>query len=335
VVVPKAELPADARQRAMAGIAESKAILKKITDRPLKMGDSAVIDFECFVEGKLVDGGKSEGLVLEMKPGNFLAGFCEQLEGKEPDTRSEIKVAFPDNYRNKELAGKEGTFHVDLKGIRQRCLPDIDDALAVDVGFASAAELEEAVSKRLEAQMEEENRGRLQRAVVDKAIANAVVDIPDSMIDREHHLMLANLKKLVEENGQSFEEYRQTEEFHKVSETKRAEAEQRVRTSLVLGAIVRAENLMVSADEIDAQLEEMAASYKVPVERLAGNEALRRQVTEELLTQAVVDFLLADASCEFMKGQEIFEEAESGGPAAGEESGSAQDSSGGTESPSP
>lgn len=304
VEVPQAVLPAEAMDRALARVAETKSSLKEISDRELAMGDTAVLDFECYVDGQLVDGGKAEGLVMEMKEGNFLEGFCEQLEGKTPGMRSEVKVKFPDNYRNQDLAGKDAVFHVDLKGIREKSVPKIDDELAKSVGQDSLADLKEAIQKRLEEEVEQENEGRKQRLVVDAALANAEVDIPESMIEREHELLVSQVKQMVEQNGQNFDEFKETDEFAKLKEMKRQEAEQRVRTSLVLGAIVRAEGITVDGGELLPYLEEMAANYNVPVERVSGNEEIKRQVMEEVLTQKVVEFLVGCCKANFVEEKE-------------------------------
>jgi len=300
VTVPEAGLPADAMERALRNIAESRSSLKDVGGRPVTMGDTIVLDFECFVDEKLVEGGKAEGLVLEMKEGNFIDGFCEQLVGKEPDSRAELKVTFPENYRNKELAGKPAVFQVDIRGIRERTVPDINDELAISVGQESLEKLKEAIAARLEEELKQENESRAQRAVVDAAISNAQVDIPDTMVEREAALLMKQLRQMVEQNGQDWEAFEQSPEFGKIGEGKEAEARQRVLTSLVLGAIVRAEKMSVTDAEMAPYLAELASRYNVPIERVARSDELRRQVMEEVLTQKVVEYLVGRAQIRFV-----------------------------------
>jgi trigger factor len=305
VTVPEAAVPDDALDRALKSIAESKASLKEVDSRKVAMGDTVVLDFECHVDGKLVEGGKAEGLILEMKEGNFLDGFCEQLVGKEPGNKCEVNATFPKEYRNKELAGKEAHFKVNLKGIRERFIPDINDELAKAVGAESLEDLTNMLKSRMGEEIKQENDGRAQRAVVDAVITNAAVEIPDTMIAREHELLLNSLKQMVEGNGQTWEQFQQEPEYEQISGAKREEAKQRVLTSLVLGAIVRAEKMAVGEQEMAPYLAEMAARYNVQLERILGpgGENIRRQVMEELLTQKVVEYLVSHAEIRYVKDE--------------------------------
>lgn len=298
----QAKMPAEAEAKALESIAEAKADLKKVDPRPIKTGDTVLLDFECFVNGELVEGGKAEGLLLEIKEGNFLPGFCEALVGKEPGQQAEVKSTFPTEYRNTELAGKDAEFKVDLKEIRERQMPDIDDELAKSVGQESLDELKKALNQRMEEELRQENEARAQKAVVEEVVKLADVVIPDSMIDRESNLLLQHHKRMVEHQGQKWDEYIQKDEYKAKYAEIREEATDRVRTSLVLGAIVRTESMSVTDEEWRPYLVDMVARYNVPVEQLAHNEELRRffeelkrQSMEEALTRKVVDFLLSHA----------------------------------------
>ena len=305
VEVPEAKLPADALERALANVAESKASLQSVADRAVAVGDTVVLDFECYVEDKLVEGGKAQGLILEIKEGNFLEGFCEQLVGKEPGQPADVKVRFPEEYRNRELAGKDALFKVEIKGIRERFLPPIDDELAVAVGQESLDQLKVLIQLRLDEELRQENESRSQRALVEAIIAGAEVDIPETMVDREHDLLMRQVKNMVEQNEQNWEEFQQAPEFAGISASKRAEAQQRVLTSLVLGAIVRAEKVAVMDEEMVPYLQEVAQRYDVPLDRVARNEEVRRQVMEEILTQKVVQFLSGQANIQFVPEEEF------------------------------
>lgn len=308
VNVPEAEMPADALDRALKSIAESKASLKEVDSRKVAMGDTVVLDFECWVGGKLVEGGKAEGLILEMKEGNFLPTFCDQLVDKEPGTNCDVKATFPAEYRNKELAGKDAEFKVDIRGIRERFVPDINDELAKSVGAESMSDLKDMLKARMDEEIRQENEARSQRAVVDGIIANAKVEIPDTMVERERELLMGSLRQMVEQNGQSWEQFQQEPEYEQIGGAKRDEAKQRVLTSLVLGAIVRAEKMTVGDEEMAPYLAEVAARYNVPIERVIGRDDIRRQVMEELLTQKVVEYLVGQAEVRFVKDERPVEE---------------------------
>jgi trigger factor len=300
VDVPEAVLPEDAMERALNSIAESKASMSAIPPRPVQTGDTVVLDFECFVDGKLAEGGKADGLVLEVKEGTFIEGFCDQLVGKEPDTKFDINVKFPPEYRNKDLAGKDANFKVDLREIRQRSIPDVNDELAKVVGQESLEKLKEALKERLDEEVKQENEVRSQRKVVEAVVANSSVDIPESMIERERDLLLQQVRRYVEQNQQSWDDFVQRPEFEQIKQSKFEEARQRVLTSLVLGAVVRAEQMTVIDDEMAPYYAELVARYNVPVEQVARNEDLRRQVMEEVLTNKVVFFLLTSAKINFV-----------------------------------
>lgn len=311
VTVEEAKLPTDSMDKALQSIAETRSTLEAVEPRPVKMGDTALVDFECFVDDKLVDGGKAAGLHLEMKEGNFLPGFCEQVVGKEPGNSFEIKATFPEEYRNTALSGKDAVFKVDLKEIRNRVMPEMNDELAKSIGQESLAALKDALQKRLEEEVKNENDGRVQKAVVDAVVANAKVEIPDSMIERETNLLLAHLKRFVEGQGRSWEEFVNAPEYPEMYKEKKEEARTRVLTSLVLGGVVRAEQIQVSEEEAGPYLAELISRYNVPIERIRQDEEVRRayetlnrQAMEEALTRKVVDLLVGQSEINFVPEKE-------------------------------
>ncbi len=315
VKVEQAQLDSDAMDRALQSIADAKASLQTISGRAIKLGDTALMDFECFVNGELVEGGKAEGLLLEIKEGNFLDGFCEQLVGKEAGAKAEIKATFPENNPNTELAGKAGDFKVEVREIRERQVPEIDNELAKSVNQESLDSLKEALRQRLDEEVETENETRLQRCVVDAVVANAEVNIPDSMIERESNLLLQHMRRYVEQAGQGWEDFVASPDYEAVYAEKREEARQRVLTSLVLGAVVRAETMTITEEESSPYLAELIARYNLPIEQIAHNEELRRafdelrrQAMEEALTRKVVDFLTGQANVEYVPEAEKAEE---------------------------
>lgn len=300
VEVPEATLPGDAMDRALTSIAESKASLKAAPARPVAKGDTVLLDFECFVDGKLVEGGKADGLVLEVKEGTFIEGFCDQLIGKEPGQQFEVNVKFPEEYRNKELANKDANFKVDLKEIREKVTPEVNDELAVSIGQPSLQSLKDALQERLGEEVRQENEMRSQRAVVEAVVNSATVDIPESMVERERDLLLQQVRRYLEQNQQNWDEFQQSPDFEQMRTGKLEEARQRVLTSLVLGAVVRAEKMSVDDDEIAPYLAEIVARYDLQADQVARNEELRRQVMEEVLTNKVVQFLVGSAKIQYV-----------------------------------
>ncbi|HEY9714376.1 MAG TPA: trigger factor, partial [Chroococcales cyanobacterium] len=235
-----------------------------------------------------------------VKEGTFIEGFCDQLIGKEPGQNFDVNVKFPDEYRNKELAGKDANFKVNLTEIRERFLPEVNDELAKALGQESLAQLTEALQEKLNEEVQQENEMRSQRHTVEAVVAAAKVDIPESMVERERDLLLQQIRRYIEQQGQTWEQFQQMPDYEQLRQGKLGEARQRVLTSLVLGAVVRAEKMTVDDDEMAPYLAELVKRYNLPVEQVARNEELRRQVMEEVLTNKVVQFLIGSAKIEYV-----------------------------------
>ncbi|HIA53172.1 MAG TPA: trigger factor [Candidatus Melainabacteria bacterium] len=300
VEVPEAVMPEDALDKALQSVAESKSSMAPVAAREVKMGDTVLMDFECKVNGEVVEGGKAQGLLLELREGAFLEGFCEQVAGKMPNTDFEVEAKFPPSYRNKELAGKDAKFSVSLKEIRERTIPDVNEELAKEVGYENLDQLKDFLKERIQEEIKQENDMRAQRAVVDAVVAQSKVDIPETMIEREQSLLMHQLKRYFEQTGQPFEEFERSEEFQGVKDSKFEEAKQRVLTSLVLGAVVRQEKMSVQDEEMTPYIAELVQRYQVPVEQVARNEEVRRQIMEEVLTNKVVEYLVGKAEIKYV-----------------------------------
>jgi trigger factor len=300
VDVPEAVMPDDALDKALQSVAESKSSMAPVAPREVKMGDTVLMDFECKVNGEVVEGGKAQGLLLELREGAFLEGFCEQVAGKMPNTDFEVEAKFPPAYRNKELAGKDAKFSVSLKEIRERTIPNVNEELAKEVGYENLDQLKDFLKERIGEEIKQENDMRSQRAVVDAVVAQSKVDIPETMIEREQNLLMHQLKRYFEQTGQPFEEFERSDEFQSVKDSKFEEAKQRVLTSLVLGAVVRQEKMTVQDEEMTPYIAELVQRYQVPVEQVARNEEVRRQIMEEVLTNKVVEYLVEKATIKFV-----------------------------------
>lgn len=304
VEVPQAKVPDDAMDTALEKLATQKSTLQPVDKPKVEMGDHVLLDFECMVDGQLTEGGKAEGLTLEVKEGNFIPGFCEKLVDRKTGEEFEVEVTFPSDYRNPKLASKDAVFKVNLKEIRAKVVPDINDELAKSVGHENLEDLKKDIVKQMEEEVEAENQSRLQKAVVDAVVKSAQVDIPETMVEREHKLLMQQIRSFVEQNGQSWDEYQKTEELKAMDKSKHTEASQRVLHSLVLGAVVRAEKIDVSQEEIASNFLEFAQRNYIPQERfkeMASNEYFMRQLMEEVLTGKVVDFLVSKADVAYVE----------------------------------
>lgn len=272
-----------------------------VTDRAVKDGDNTVIDFEGFVDGVAFEGGKGENYPLTIGSGSFIPGFEEQLIGAEIDKEVEVKVTFPEDYHSEDLKGKEAVFKCTVHAIRAKELPEVDDEFASDV--SEKAETLDAYRAEVKAQIKErkENEGKAKKEdqAVEQAVANAEIDLPEPMVDLQAKQMADDFARRIMQQGLSVEQYFQftglSEE--KMMEELKPQAEKRIRTRLVLEAIVAAENIEVSDERLDEELAKMAESYKMEVEKLKEfmGENEKKQMKEDLAVQEAVTFLVENA----------------------------------------
>ena len=274
-----------------------------VEDRAVKDGDMTTIDFEGFVDGVAFEGGKGENYPLTIGSGSFIPGFEEQLIGAEIDKEVEVKVTFPEDYHSEDLKGKEAVFKCTVHAIRAKELPEVDDEFASDV--SEKAETLDAYRAEVKAQIKErkENEGKAKKEdqAVEQAVANAEIDLPEPMVDLQAKQMADDFARRIMQQGLSVEQYFQftglSEE--KMMEELKPQAEKRIRTRLVLEAIVAAENIEVSDERLDEELAKMAESYKMEVEKLKEfmGENEKKQMKEDIAVQDAVT-LIVDASVE-------------------------------------
>ena len=274
-----------------------------VEDRGAENGDITTIDFEGFVDGVAFEGGKGENYPLTIGSGSFIPGFEEQLIGAEIDKEVEVKVTFPEDYHSEDLKGKEAVFKCTVHAIRAKELPEVDDEFASDV--SEKAETLDAYRAEVKAQIKErkENEGKAKKEdqAVEQAVANAEIDLPEPMVDLQAKQMADDFARRIMQQGLSVEQYFQftglSEE--KMMEELKPQAEKRIRTRLVLEAIVAAENIEVSDERLDEELAKMAESYKMEVEKLKEfmGENEKKQMKEDIAVQDAVT-LIVDASVE-------------------------------------
>jgi len=285
----------------LAMLQERLAKLEPVEDRAVQAGDFVLMDLEGSQDGELIDGAQGADQMLEMGHGNLVPGFEEALVGVGRGEETVFDVTFPDDYHAEELAGQPATFKVNVKEIKQKVVPALDDAFAADVSeFDTLAELRADIRARMEAAAEAGVRREFRAAAVDKAVANATIGVPSTMIDREAHRLYHELEENVGERGLTMEVYldvlEKTEE--EVEEELRPQAELVIKRRLVLAEIARAEDLSVSDDEmLEVIKADAAALERDPLQLIADLRESGRQeaVRDEMLLAKTID-LVADAS---------------------------------------
>ncbi len=257
---------------------ENYAELVVKEDGTVENGDTVVIDFEGFVDGEPFEGGKAENYSLEIGSGTFIPGFEEQLVGMKAGEEKEIQVTFPDEYHAKQLAGKPATFKVQVHEVKAKQLPALDDEFAKDVDeeVETLDELKAKIRARLEEAKKNEAETALRNAVVEKAAANAEMDIPEVMIKNETDRMLREFDQRLQMQGLNLQLYYQFSGQDEASlrEQMKEDAEKRVRAALTLEAIAKAENIEVTDEEVNKELEKTGGSLQA--ERGQAERAARQ-----------------------------------------------------------
>ncbi|MFC8687672.1 trigger factor [Brevibacillus porteri] len=280
---------------------ERHAELVAVEEGAAQTGDIAVIDFEGFQDGVAFEGGKAEDYSLELGSGTFIAGFEEQLAGLNIGEEKEITVTFPEEYHSPNLAGKEAVFQVKLNSLKRKNLPALDDEFAKDVSeFDTLEELKADTKKKLEEKTAQEKDQYVREQLVLKAAENAEIDLPAVMVEHELDQMVNEFGQRLQYQGMTLELYYQ---FSGMDESQlrdqlRADATSRVRTSLTLEAIGKAENIEATEEDVTAELEKLAGVYGRPADELRkifsaqdGMVALYRDVQ----TRKTVDLLVAES----------------------------------------
>ena len=260
---------------------ERNARTVEVTDRAVQDKDEVTLDFEGFVDGEAFEGGKGEDYPLTIGSGAFIPGFEDQLIGAEIGKEMEVKVTFPEEYQAKELAGKEAVFKCTVKAIKAKELPELDDEFASDVSEEGETmdEYKAEVRGKIKERKEREAKEKKENQTVEQAVANAEIDLPEPMVDLQARQMADDFARRIMQQGMSLEQYFQftglSEE--KMMEELKPQAEKRIRTRLVLEAIVAAENIEVSDERLEEELKKMADAYQMEVDKLKSLWAKMRR----------------------------------------------------------
>ncbi len=279
--------------------AEKNARLVDVTDRPAEMGDEVIIDFDGYVDGKAFEGGKSEDYHLTLGSHSFVDTFEDQIVGKNAEEAFDVTVTFPENY-HKDLAGKEAVFKVVLKKIQKKELPELDDDYAKDYSeFDTLAEYKEDLHKKLLEAKQKEADDRRARTVLDAVIAGAQMDIPEAMVEDRVDSMIQNFSNNLRYQGINMDQYMQMTGSNMASlrASVRQDAEKSIKEALVLEAVVKAENLEVTDEDFDAEVQKLADLYKIEADKLKGNisDSEKEGMLEEMKSKKAVEWLVANA----------------------------------------
>ncbi len=269
-------------------------------ERAVENGDEVVLDFEGFVDGVAFEGGKGENYPLTIGSGAFIPGFEEQLIGAEAEKEVEVNVTFPEEYHSADLAGKAATFKCTVHEIKVKELPELDDDFAAEVSeFDTLDEYKADIKAKLADRKEADAKRAKEDQVVEKAVANATMEIPEAMLTTQQNQMVQEFAQRIQAQGLSMEQYFQFTGLtaEKMMEEVKPQAEKRIQTRLVLEAIVKAENIEITEEKFNAEVAKMAEMYKMEADKLIElmGENEKEQMKEDMAVQEAVTFLLENA----------------------------------------
>lgn len=305
--------------KAIEGLLKDNAELV-VTDRPAKMGDTTLIDFDGYLtdeNGKLkaFEGGQANNYSLELGSNQFIPGFEEQLVGMKDGDKKDIKVTFPENYV-KELAGKEATFKINMHEVKEKQIPELNDEAVKDLAIKdvnTVAELKDYETKHLLSHKVQDSENAFYSELVAQIVKNATFVIDEQVIENEAHQMQENLKKQIESNGLTMEQYLEItgtkmEDLHAQYHVN---AENNIKNYLALHQLGAQENLIATDAEIDEEIKKMAEQYKMKEEEVRNIinknlEDFRSQITD----RKIREFIMNSAT----KGEKAKEEAKEEAP---------------------
>jgi trigger factor len=287
-------------EKDLAATQQKNARMIEVDDRAVENGDIVTLDFEGSVDGVPFDGGKGEDYELEIGSGTFIPGFEDQLVGAEIDKDVDVKVTFPEQYHAENLAGKDAVFACKVKGIKVRELPELDDDFASEVStFDTLDEYKADVRTKLEKAAEDKAKAETENAVIEKVVANAEVDVPEAMIEAQVESSINEFAQRLQYQGMNLETYLQYTGSNKdaMKAQFRPQAETQVRTSLVIEAIMKAEGIEATDEELELELVDMSKKYNMELDKVKEllGDAEKENIKSDLSMQNTVTMLVNNA----------------------------------------
>ncbi len=293
---PEVEITEEQTEQELEAKQEEHAQLVVADRDKVEDGDYVVIDFEGEMDGEVFPGGSAEDYNLEIGSGSFIPGFEDKLIGVEKGAETELELTFPEDYQADDLAGKDVVFTVLVKDIKTKDMPDLDDEFAKDLGFDSLADAKESIKNDLHEEKEEETKRNFENEVIEKVVEGMEVNIPEEMIEDEIDNMIQQFKTQISQQGMDVEQYLEASGMSEadLKENYREQAEDSVKASLALEAIAELEDIEVSEEEIDEQVEEIAEQQDQDKEMIKSFLQMQGQLDQlktSLQSQKVIEFL--------------------------------------------
>ena len=306
IEVPEFKHSDDVIDKELKLLSEKFATLEPIVGRPAEATDIVIIDFTGTVNGEPIKGGAGKNQQLDLSNSHFIKGFAEQTVGKSIGEEFTINVTFPEDYQDKVLSGKPAEFKIKINEIKKKITPEINDELAQKVGpFQTLEDLKADMAKYLEKARENENKIRTEKAILEKVVDSAKVDIPDSMVNREAKTLLEEIQARFKSQGISWDQVLEQQGHENTWNSLREEAAKRVRTSLVLSAVAKTENIQLTEEDFLEKVRELARTYnsdeKAIYEQMAQNPALAQGLSQQIMSQKIINYLLENNEVKYIE----------------------------------
>ncbi|MEO1519325.1 MAG: trigger factor [Cyanobacteria bacterium J06633_2] len=299
------------------------ATLIPVEDRAVQMGDIAIVDFSgTYVpsEGEEpieIEGGSAQDFQLEMKEGQFIAGFVEGVVGMNIEEEKELNLQFPDDYPQENLAGKPATFSISLKELKEKELPELDDDFAQEVSeFETLQELRDTLEKRYKDEAEQQTKQNVNAAMFEELLKKISVELPESMIKREVDLLVTQTVMRLENQGLDIRKTLSQELVEGMRERARPEAETRLKRTLALGEIAKQESIEIGKEELEEKIKTFMESYG---DQDVDPDRVRSVLTDELLEEKVLAWLEENGTVELVPEGTLTKEEESAGELAADD----------------
>lgn len=318
VEVEKEEIGEEDVERYIEGLRDQHSRLVVVEDEDVEVqeGDMVLLDFKGYLDGEPFEGGEAQDYSLEIGSGSLIEGFEEQLKGAKVGEEKEVTVTFPEEYQEESLAGKEAVFEVNVKEIKRKELPELNDDFAREVSeFDTFEEYRNDVFRKLQEEAENRNRTRLENTVIEEVSNRAELEIPDVLVEKEIDRIMSEMEQRISMQGINMDQFLEIsgKTREELRSNYREEAVKRVKGNLVLDAIIKKEGFEVQESEIEEKLQEMAEAYNDDPERI--RDILQKQgrmdmLKEESRMRKVIDFLVENAEVQYKAPGETEETGE-------------------------
>ena len=296
IEVDEYKTPEDAFQKSIDNLLAQSATSVVVTDRKTVASDTVVFDFEGFANGEKIEHGDAKNYTLDLANSGFIPGFAEQLVDRNLGEDFEINVTFPAEYHEKKLAGQPATFKCKINEIRTKVLPELNDEFAQKVGpFKTVDELKADIQQYLDTQKADIDRTNSEKAVFEKVVADAKVEIQQSMIDRETDQLVEEYKQKLQMQGFTWEQAIEAQGYDEIVNSLKEDAAVRVKNSLVIDKIAKEENITASQADLGSKLSELSRMYQMDtntlVKQLSQTPGVFNALYQQALNEKVTQFL--------------------------------------------